>query len=404
LVCIVAVLIRGTVTQLDVGSVGGMRRLLVLVSVVVAVDTMFFTALIPLLPHIADKYNLSKAGAGVFISTYAAGTLLGAIPAGFATTRLSPKRTVLVGLALMTAASLGFALAGDVSTLGISRFFQGIGSAFSWAGGLAWLIARAPRERRGELLGTAMGAAVFGALLGPVLGVLAGFVGTRAAFLGVAALGAALLALAARTAGVAPELQAFRAGLLAIRDRPLLAGLWLITLPALLFGVLIVLVPLQLNRHGWGSIAIGALFLATTALETVLNPMLGRLTDRHGRMRPVRVALVGSTLVSLALAAATQPAVIAPIVLAAGIAYGAFYTPGLALISDGAERAGVAQGLAFGLMNACWGVGALIGPAVGGALADVAGDSVPYLILAGICFATYVATRVRTAEPLGDLP
>jgi MFS family permease len=249
-----------------------------------------------------------------------------------------------------------------------------------------------------------MGAAVFGALLGPVLGVLAGFVGTRAAFLGVAALGAALLALAARTAGVAPELQAFRAGLLAIRDRPLLAGLWLITLPALLFGVLIVLVPLQLNRHGWGSIAIGALFLATTALETVLNPMLGRLTDRHGRMRPVRVALVGSILVSLALAAATQPAVIAPIVLVAGIAYGAFYTPGLALISDGAERAGVAQGLAFGLMNACWGVGALIGPAVGGALADVAGDSVPYLILAGICFATYVATRVRTAEPLGDLP
>ncbi len=381
-----------------------MRRLLVLVSVVVAVDTMFFTALIPLLPHIADKYNLSKAGAGVFISTYAAGTLLGAIPAGFATTRLSPKRTVLIGLALMTTASLGFALAGDVWTLGVSRLFQGIGSSFSWAGGLAWLVARSPRERRGELLGTAMGAAVFGALLGPVLGVLAGFVGTRAAFVGVAVLGAALLALAARTAGVAPEVQAFRAGLLAIRDRPLLAGLWLITLPALLFGVLIVLVPLQLNRHGWGSIAIGALFLATTALETVLNPMLGRLTDRHGLMRPVRIALVGASLVSLALAAATQPAVIAPIVLAAGIAYGAFYTPGLALISHGAERAGVAQGLAFGLMNACWGIGALIGPAAGGALADVAGDSVPYLILAGICLATYFATRVRYAEPLGDLP
>jgi len=43
-------------------------------------------------------------------------------------------------------------------------------------------------------------------------------------------------------------------------------------------------------------------------------------------------------------------------------------------------------------------------PAAGGALADVAGDSVPYLILAGICLATYFATRVRYAEPLGDLP
>lgn len=381
-----------------------MRRLLVLVSVVVAVDTLFFTALTPLLPHFADKYDLSKAGAGLFISTYAAGTLVGAIPAGLATTSLGPKRTVLAGLALMTAASLGFALAGDVWTLSVSRLFQGIGSSCSWAGGLAWVIASTPRERRGRLLGTAMGAAVFGALLGPVLGAVAGVVGTRTAFLGVTVAGAALVTWAATTPGVAPERQTLRAGLLAVRERSLLAGLWLIALPAILFGVLIVLVPLQLSRHGWGTIGIGALFLATTALETVLNPMLGRLTDRQGRMRPVRAALVGSIAVSVALAWATQPALVAPLVLAAGIAYGAFYTPGLALISRGAEVAGVAQGLAFGLMNACWGIGALVGPAAGGALAESAGDSVPYLLLAGICLATYVATRVRYAEPVGELP
>ena len=381
-----------------------MRRLLVLVSVVVAVDTLFFTALTPLLPHFAEKYGLSKAGAGVFISTYAAGTLLGAIPAGLATIRLGPKRTVLVGLALMTVASFGFALAGDVWTLSVSRLFQGIGSSFSWAGGLAWVIASTPRQRRGALLGTAMGAAVFGALLGPVLGALAGIVGTRAAFLGVTVAGAALVTWAATTPGVPPERQALRTGLLGVRERSLLAGLWLIALPALLFGVLIVLVPLELSRHGWGTIAIGALFLATTALETVLNPLLGRLTDRHGRMRPVRAALLGSIVVSVALAWTTHPALIAPLVLAAGVAYGAFYTPGLALISHGAELAGVSQGLAFGLMNACWGLGALVGPAAGGALAGAAGDSIPYLLLAGVCLATYVATRVRYAEPVGDLP
>jgi len=380
------------------------RRLLVLVSVVVAVDTLFFTALTPLLPHFADKYGLSKAGAGVFISTYAAGTLLGAIPAGLATIKLGPKRTVLVGLALMTAASLGFALAGDVWTLSVSRLFQGIGSSFSWAGGLAWVIASTARERRGALLGTAMGAAVFGALLGPVLGALAGVVGTRAAFLGVTVAGAALVTWAATTPGVPPERQALRTGLLGVRERSLLAGLWLITLPALLFGVMIVLVPLELSRHSWGTIAIGALFLATTALETVLNPLLGRLTDRHGRMRPVRAALLGSIAVSVALAWATHPALIAPLVLASGVAYGAFYTPGLALISHGAELAGVSQGLAFGLMNACWGLGALVGPAAGGALASAAGDSIPYLLLAVVCLATYVATRVRYAEPVGDLP
>jgi MFS family permease len=381
-----------------------MRRLLVLVSVVVAVDTLFFTALTPLVPHFADKYELSKAGAGVFISTYAAGTLIGAIPAGLATIRLGPKPTVLIGLALMTAASLGFSLAGDIWALGLSRLFQGVGSSYSWAGGLAWVIASTPRERRGELLGTAMGAAVFGALLGPVLGALAGIVGIRAAFLGITVAGAALAGWAVATPGVAPERQALRAGWLAMRERSLVVGLWLIVLPALLFGVLIVLVPLRLSQHGWGTIAIGALFLATTALEMVLNPLLGRLTDRRGRMRPVRAALLASVLVSAALAWATEPGLIAPLVLASGIAYGAFYTPGLALVSHGAELAGVAQGLAFGLVNACWGIGALVGPAAGGALAGVAGDAVPYLVLAGVCVATYLATRARYAEPVGELP
>ena len=74
------------------------------------------------------------------------------------------------------------------------------------------------------------------------------------------------------------------------------------------------------------------------------------------------------------------------------------------LISHGAEQAGVAQGLAFGLMNACWGVGALVGPAAGGALAGAVGDSAPYLILAGLCLATYLATRAGRAQPVGQLP
>jgi MFS family permease len=263
------------------------RRLPLLVSVVVAVDTLFFTALTPLIPGFADKYDLSKAGAGALVSAYAAGTLIGAVPGGLATIRLGPKRAVLIGLTLMTAASLGFALAGDVWTLGLSRFFQGLGSSCSWAGGLAWVIGSTPRERRGELIGTTMGAAVFGALLGPVLGALAGVVGTRAAFLGVTAAGAALVGWAATMPGIAPERQPLRAGLAALRERSLVAGLWLIALPALLFGVLVVLVPLELNRHGWGSLAIGALFVATTAIETALNPLLGRLTDRRGLMAPL---------------------------------------------------------------------------------------------------------------------
>jgi MFS family permease len=373
------------------------RRLLVLVSVIIATDTMLFTVLTPLLPHFADEFGLSKTGAGALMATYAAGALLAAVPGGLAAARFGPKPAVLGGLVMMSIASVGFAIADDAWTLGLSRLIQGSGSVLSWAGGLAWLVSAVPRNRRGELLGSAMGAAVFGALLGPVLGATAGIVGARPSFLAVAALGLALVAAAAATEGVPSESQSLRAAARGFREPRFAAGLWLILLPALLFGVLVVLVPLRLNDFGWGAVAIGAVFLATTALEVVLNPLLGRYSDRRGRLQPVRIALVGSVLVSIALAWAGRPELIVVLVLAAGLAYGSFYTPALAIISDGAERLGIAQGLAFGVMNACWAVGALIGPAAGGALADATGDAVPYLIMAGICLATLVAAQRRMA-------
>ena len=86
----------------------------------------------------------------------------------------------------MAVASIGFGFAGSAAELGIARLAQGFGSALSWAGALAWLVAGTPRERRGEMLGTAIGAAIFGALLGPALGALAEAIGTRPAFVGVA--------------------------------------------------------------------------------------------------------------------------------------------------------------------------------------------------------------------------
>jgi MFS family permease len=376
-----------------------MRRLLLLVCAIVAADTAFFTALTPLLPHYADRFDLSKAQAGALVAAYAGGALFGAVPGGLAASRWGPKRGVLIGLTLMSVSSFGFAIAGNVWMLGFSRLLQGFGSVFSWAGGLAWLIGGAPRDRRGEVLGTAMGAAVFGALLGPVLGGLGGLVGVRATFVTVSLLGVALIAWAAATVGAPAEQQALRAGLRGLRDREIYAGIWLIVLPALLFGVLVVLVPLKLDRFGWGTVAIGAVFLATTALEIFLNPLLGRLTDRRGRLQPVRVALLASIAVSVGLAVAARPVEIVPLVLAAGIAYGAFYTPAMALISEGAERQGVAQGLAFGVMNAGWAIGAIIGPTAGGGLAAAAGDAGPYLLMGGVCAATYVATRVGATAP-----
>src|SRR5260370_41465812 len=75
-----------------------MRRLLLLVSALVFVDTMLFAALTPLLPHFAHTLGLSKVRAGVLVAAYAAGALAGGLPGGAAAARLGPRRAVLRGL------------------------------------------------------------------------------------------------------------------------------------------------------------------------------------------------------------------------------------------------------------------------------------------------------------------
>ena len=372
-------------------TVEPMRRLVVLLSVVVALDITFYAALAPLLPHFASAYGLSKAAAGALSAAYAAGVLAASVPSGVAAARFGPKWAALVGVSLTGAASLAFAFAGDVWALGAARLLQGVGSALSWAGALAWLVAAAPRERRGALIGTTMGAAVFGALLGPVLGAIASVAGVRWSFVGVGALSAGLATWIAVTPGVQaqpqPLVELVRRG-----DRRLLGGMWLLVLPALLFGVLAVLVPLQLHDGGWGGVAIGAVFLVTAGLETVLNPLLGRFTDRRGLMLPIRVALVGSAVVSCAFAFASSAPIVAALVLVAGVTYGGFYTPGMTLLTDAAERRGISAAIAFGAMNGAWAAGNVVGPALGGWLAELSGDALPYLLLAGVCAATLVAT------------
>jgi MFS family permease len=380
-----------------------MRRLLLLVAVLVFVDTMLYAALAPLLPTFADDLGLSKARAGALVAAYAAGALIGGIPGGFAAARLGARRAVVVGLAAMGIASVGFALADGFWSLFGARVLQGFGSAFTWAGAFAWLLAAAPRERRGALIGSAMGAAVFGALFGPVIGAAAALEGRVTVFCALAGLAAVLIAWTLSLDTAPPgEQPSGRALLRALRNRQFAGGLALMAVPSLLFGILSVLGPLHLSSAGWGAAAIGAVWLGGAALEAIQAPLVGRLMDRRGRLLPVRVSLAGGALVSLGLAADSRPLVYVPLVVVAATFYGVLFTPAFALIADGAETVGLAQGMAFGLMNAAWAVGALIGPAAGGAVAAATGDWIPFVLAAALCASALVA--VRPARRLREAP
>jgi MFS family permease len=255
------------------------------------------------------------------------------------------------------------------------------------------------------MIGTAMGAAVFGALFGPAVGAAAALVGRAPVFTALAGLAVVLAGATFLIEPVPPDRPSAAAMARALHNRVFVGGLALMTLPALLFGVLSTLAPLHLSAADWGAAAIGAVWLVGAAFETVLSPLTGRFLDRRGVFTPIRIALAVGVAVSVALALGPRPLLYVPLIVLAAGAYGVLFTPAFALIADGAERSGLAHGMAFGLMNAAWALGALVGPAAGGAIAAASGDVVPFLISAAFCGAALLAfsrAGLRRLSPATD--
>jgi MFS family permease len=313
---------------------------------------------------------------------------------GLLASRIGPRRVLLLGLGLLAGTSVIFGLVREIVVLDLARFAQGIGGACSWAGAMAWLLQAAPASRRGELIGTAVGSAIAGALLGPVLGGVASAAGQAVTFSCVAALavGLGLFALRA-TAPPRGDVQTLGDVRRALGSPPVRLAAWLVVLPALGASALSVLVPLRLAELGLTQLVIAGTFLVAAGGEALVSPVVGRLSDRSGRLLPVTIGLVAAAVLIAALPWPVVGWVVAAGFVLITMALGTFWAPAMAMLSDHAEATGLQQGPALGLVNLAWATGATVGAVAGGFVASRTSDAVPILVLSGLCVLTLVVVR-----------
>jgi MFS transporter, DHA1 family, solute carrier family 18 (vesicular amine transporter), member 1/2 len=383
-----------------------LRRLIALVSLLVALDLMLWSAIVPLIPHYRAELGLTKVESGWLLAAFSLAVVVVAIPVGHLADRIGARRVVAAGGAAMAAATLGLGFAGSFWVLLAARAMQGVGDAAVWGAGVAWVAARAPADRRGEAVSFSNAAAVAGVIAGPFVGGIATTTfGIEATFSVVAAISLALAAWAL----FEPDAQAdpgrhvhVRAAIAAAFSESLiLASVVMILAVAVIGGALQVLVPLHLSAAGIARSGIGAVYSAGAMLGAVAILLSGRAGDRFGRIPLAVAACIALALLTAFLALPLSAALVIAVVIATGPVQSILYAVGYPLSADGADRAQLGHGIAIGIVNLTWGVGAVAGPILGPGAAQALGDRASYVLLAILAAlaAAAIAAPARRATP-----
>ena len=362
-----------------------MRWLGPVVYCIAFLDAFLLFTIVPLLPQYVEELDMSKTQAGIVVSVYSAVVLVAALPVGRLADRIGAKRLTLFGLVTLIVSTALVGVASEFWMLFLARAGQGLSSAISWTAGLAWLAGVGEERRRAALLSTAIAAGSLGGLLGPITsGPLAEALGLHAPFLIYAGL-AGLLTLAALVppethGGEHREVTLPELARLTARSPALAAAALVTTLVATVSGVVETLVPLRMGEDGYSAVAISAVLGTAGLVSAVVVITVGRLYGRLDGFRVGIVAVIGMAvmtgLLTLPLAALT----VGLVYILGAPSIGAQYAIAFPLAADGADRARLPPGAVLGVINVCWGLGYLVGPAVGSAIADLSSDQVAYAL------------------------
>jgi len=336
-----------------------------------------------LLPVIATDLGVSIPSAGLLISAYALGVVLGAPLMTLATGRV-PRRTLLIGLAgIFTVGNALSALADNYAQLMMARIITSLNhGAFFGVGAIVAAGLVPPDRKAGAVAAMFMGLTIAN-VVGVPLATWAGeTLGWRASLWGIAMIGVMVMAALALTLpkAAAPAAGDMLAELRVLGRRRVLSALALTVIgSSAMFTVFTYITPILREQTGASLGFVTAMLVLYGLGLTVGNWIGGKFADRSVD-RTLIVTLAGLSLVLLIFAVAMPLAsVSAVLIFLWGIASFALVPPLQVRVMDAAREApNLASAVNIGAFN----LGNAIGAALGGAVI-AGGLGYPAVALAG---------------------
>src|SRR5688572_11932986 len=151
-------------------------------------------------------------------------------------------------------------------------------------------------------------------------------------------------------------------------SRPLLVIFLTIFVNLVGFGIIIPLLPFYASTFGASPFIVGLLFASFSLAQLIASPLLGELSDRWGR-RPVLILSLIGTIVSFAMLAVAESLTMLFAARVVDGLSGGNITTARAYIADITSEEDRAR--AFGLLGAAFGLGFVVGPALGAAFSHI---------------------------------
>ncbi|MGQ0573068.1 MAG: MFS transporter [Pseudonocardia sp.] len=362
----------------------------------------------PTLPVFVRSFDVGITAASLVISIFAFSRLVFAPLSGRIVTQLGEVPVYLTGLGVVAVTTGACAFATEYWHLLALRGIGGVGSTAFTISAFSLLARLSPPTMRGRASGAWATGFLLGNIAGPLLGGGLVAVSLRTPFLVYAVMLVAVIAISGpllrgRTGepaanGTDPVPPARFRDALGHRayQAALVSGFangWAI------FGVRVALVPLLVvevlrQPAAWAGVALAA-FAVGNASTLVIA---GRIADRRGRRPPVLVGLAVTGLATGALGFLTSPVVFLVVSLVAGLGSGLLNPPMQAAVADviGSKARG---GTVLAGFQMAADLGAIVGPIVAGALAEVVGFG-PSFALTGAISLVALAVWARAPETL----